>query len=369
MMKKILYLAILLLPINSVCAQDTTNKYFIAIKGLLGTHVYQDQGHLFQDHIPGFEVSLSRNIAAHKDSWIKYTGAKSYGIDLVFRDLSHLKGAKDTAQNSFGQVYGVAFQTEFEVLKLGNVAFIFKPAIGLAYTNKYFYNTNKNRFIGSPLNEIIKADLGAEINLSTHTLLTGGFNFLHISNGGSTVPNGGLNTGNLYIGVKSAVGQANESSRKSNYQPLQRGSFEISAGMGKRGVFEQRHKNLYRNGFYAGYNYYLSDLFSLKAGADAVYYHTVYDPNNALATYQNYGSSYDRWRTGISIGADINLWRVTVNGQVGKYIHYDRVIKNATWYWTFGPTFNITPQIGIQAKTYMHYAQADYVNYGLLYRL
>ncbi|WP_165499798.1 acyloxyacyl hydrolase [Pedobacter frigidisoli] len=349
-------------------AQIAPENRSIIFKPIFGTHVNSNQGHLFQDQITGFDAAFLKDISQNSDKWIGFSGAKAYGIGFIFRDFSKLKGNNDTSAHSFGQLYGFVAQMDFELFKVGKAKFNFTPGVGLSLTNKYFSKNPKNRFLGSTVNEAIKADLGMELPISDHTDLLIGFGFLHISNGGLTVPNGGLNTGNVYIGLKLNNQKPVTAEQKSNYTPLQRNSIEVSAGLGARGVPEQNDKHLFKSGFYAGYNFYINDVVLLKAGADAVYYYTVYDPQNYAGTYQNYGSSYDRWRTGVSVGADVNLWRITVGAQVGKYIHYNRVKEDATWYWTFGPTFNITPQLGVQAKTYMHFAQADYVNWGLVYR-
>jgi len=349
-------------------SQIAPENHSFILKPIFGTHINNDQGHLFQDQITGFDAAYFKNIIQNGDKWIGLSGAKSYGIGFIFRDLSQLKGTKDTSSNAFGQVYGLVAQMDFQLFKIGKAKFNFTPGVGLGYTNKYYYNNTKNRFLGSPVNETIKADLDMELPMSKYTDLLLGFGFLHISNGGATVPNGGLNTGNIYIGLKLNNQKPLAEERKSTYTTLQRNSIELSAGLGARGVFENRNKNLYKSGLYVGYNFYLNDMTTLKAGADAVYYHTTFDPNNYGETFQNYGTSYDKWRTGISIGADINLWRITVAAQIGKYIHYNRLMDKATWYWTFGPTFNITPHLGLQAKTYMHFAQADYVNWGVVYR-
>ncbi len=368
-MKKLsLSLIILITCITFAQAQIAPENHSIIFKPVFGTHVNSDQGHLFQDQITGFDAAYFKDISRNSDNWIGFSGAKSYGVGFIFRDLNKLKGTKDTSEHAFGQVYGLVAQMDFQLFKIGKAKINFTPGVGLGYTNKYYYNNTKNRFLGSPINETIKADLGMELPISEYADLLLGFGFLHISNGGATVPNGGLNTGNVYIGLKLNNQKPLTTERKSTYTTLQRNSIELSAGLGARGVFANRNKSLYKSGLYAGYNFYLNDVISLKAGADAVYYYTVFDPNNYGDTFQNYGTSYDRWRTGISVGADINLWRITVAAQIGKYIHYNRLMEKATWYWTFGPTFNITPRLGLQAKTYMHFAQADYVNWGVLYR-
>ena len=88
-------------------AQIAPENHSIIIKPIFGTHINNDQGHLFQDQITGFDAAYYKDISQNTDKWIGFSGAKSYGIGFVFRDLSKLKGTKDTSANAFGQVYGL----------------------------------------------------------------------------------------------------------------------------------------------------------------------------------------------------------------------------------------------------------------------
>jgi hypothetical protein len=253
MKKQLLSFIIIITSITFVKAQIAPENHSIILKPIFGTHVNNDQGHLFQDQITGFDAAYFKDISQNSDKWIGFSGAKSYGIGFVFRNLSKLKGAQDTSANAFGQVYGLVAQMDFQLFKVGKAKFNFTPGVGLGYTNKYYYNNTKNRFLGSPINETIKADLGMELPMSKYVDLLVGFGFLHVSNGGATVPNGGLNTVNVYLGLKLNNQKTSTAERKSTYTTLQRNSIELSAGLGARGVFGNRTKSLYKSGVFSGY--------------------------------------------------------------------------------------------------------------------
>lgn len=155
-----------------------------------------------------------------------------------------------------------------------------------------------------------------------------------------------------------------------NFQQLQKNSFELNLGIGRRGVYES-HKGLLKSGLYAGYNFYVNEIFTLKGGFDAVYYYTVFDPSPArgIQTFQYYGTSYDKWRTGVSFGGETTMWRLALNAQMGKYLHYNSYYKDINWFWTTGLTYYVNPHVGLQAKTYFHTSQADFINYGLVFKM
>lgn len=337
---------------------------------VLGSHAIGGPGGELQDKLYGFDLSFQKNISHLTDNWVKRSNVKSAGIEFIFRDLSYLKGYQDTSANSFGQAYGIAGQMNFELLNSGNFTVNLRPAVGLSYLNKTFFTNKKNRFIGSHLNEIIKADLVFQIPLNSKIDLSAGAGFLHYSNGGYRIPNSGINMLSISTGLKFKTPDVEKQSRQTNYSQLNKNTFEINFGIGRRGAYERR-TGLLKSGIYAGYNFFVNDVFSVKAGFDAVYYYTVFNPApiRDIETFQYYGTSYDRWRSGLSLGGETNIWRLALNAQVGKYLHYNSYYKDINWYWTTGLVYYVNPHIGLQAKTYFHKSQADFINFGMVFKL
>ena len=70
-------------------------------------------------------------------------------MKLNYRDLSSLKGAKDLAENSFGKVIGLSAQLELGLIEFKKIRLNFYPSIGLAYTNKSYFNHPKNIILGT----------------------------------------------------------------------------------------------------------------------------------------------------------------------------------------------------------------------------
>ncbi len=346
-------------------AQEETNSY--EFRTVFGSHGLQDQGHLFQDKIYGADFIYNRSLLHDKSGWVKHANAKSYGIALVYRDFTRLRGAQDTITNGLGSSIGLVARLKIQLFQIGKIKFNFIPGLGLSYATKPYFKNKQNLFVSSHLNETILGEGEAEIPLSPSFTLGVGGSYLHHSNGAVVVPNGGLNTASVYLGIKYNTPTKPKNTVQNSFQTLQQNSFELIAGVGIRGVFKEKRAK-FRSGFYGGYNLYLNDLFTLKGGVDAVYYYTTYDPNIG-DTYQNYGSSYKPWRAGMSVGTDMNFWRITINAHIGKYLYFDRLFKNTTWYWGFGTTYFFTPRLGLQAATHMHFAQADFVNYGIVVKI
>src|SRR3546814_17912305 len=118
---------------------------------------------------------------------------------------------------------------------------------------------------------------------------------------------------------------------------------------------------MFKSGNYAGYNYRLKPLIDIKGVLNAVYYYTVFDPERHRETYQHYGTSYDRWRLGLSLGAAVKMGRFEVKGLFGRYLHYNSY-HDIHYYWNSGLSYFFTPHLGMQSTLHMHRFQADFVD-------
>src|SRR3546814_6766840 len=145
--------------------------------------------------------------------------------------------------NAVGKAYGLAARMKFELGYAGPVHFYFVPALGIAYVSNTYFTHSDNRFIGSHLNQLLKAALQMEIPLGENFGLLANVHVLHISNGGFNIPNSGLNTGNISLGLRSRFGRNPTSVTSGNatrhFTPLEGNSMEILAGIGRRGRSEK----------------------------------------------------------------------------------------------------------------------------------
>src|SRR3546814_8321895 len=76
---------------------------------------------------------------------------------------------------------------EFELGHAGPVHFYFVPALGISYVSNTYFTHSDNRFIGSHLNQLLKAALQMEIPLGENFGLLANVHVLHISNGGFNI--------------------------------------------------------------------------------------------------------------------------------------------------------------------------------------
>lgn len=317
----------------------------------------------------GLHISYDRDLLASGQPWVDLLNAKGLSFGVLWHNMDHMRETVDGQMYAQGMAIGMLSEVDFQLLQAGRVKLLFTPGAGFTYITETIDTQPATTTVGSHLNLVLTAELGLELPVSERSSLLATTYILHYSNGGLKIPNGGINTVNGAIGIKTALGhtqQMHRSGRRSNFQSIVGGSGELVVGAGRRGKYRTKD-GFWRTGIYGGYNYHLNQAFGFKAGMDLVYYHQVFD-GNFETTFQYYGSSYDRVRLGASAGAEVELGRFAVNGMFGKYLHY-RSFHGIQWYWTSALRYYLTPNIGLQSTLYMHRVQADYLNWALVFRI
>lgn len=312
----------------------------------------------------GGELLYHINTERNQTEWMRSMGLKSIDVVFNYKNMSQVKLVSDPKEGVFGDSFALLGGLNISLLKLNKTEILFSPAFGLGYAAKTFF-TNGNPLIGSHINFTSRAGLKLTTPLSASTRLAAGIDVLHYSNAAFRVPNNGMNSANISLGIIQNIGKPiTDSSAASNFSHKKH-SFDIGANMGRRGVYQSK-EGYFRTGLYAGYNYRLNTIIGLSSGIDAVYYHSVFNPDDFNRTYQSFATSYDHWRVGAAIGPDIWMGRLALMVKYGYYLHYNSYRDNHT-YWTAGMKYSVLDWAAIQAKIYIHKTEADYAGLGLIF--
>lgn len=357
-----------LYPILSV-AQQASAIQAISVRPTAGVDM-ADGGGSNRNFLYGLHISYDRDLSEMNQSWVDLLNAKGLSFGVLWHNMSHMKEVVGGQSYAHGMAIGALSEVDFQLLHVGPMKLLFTPGIGVTYITETIDTQPATTTVGSHLNLTLAAELGLELPVNERTSLLAAASILHYSNGGLKIPNGGINTINGSIGIKTAFGHAQyvpSSAHRREFPSITGGSAELVIGAGRRGKY-RTNDGFWRTGIYGGYNYFINQAVGFKAGMDLVYYHRVFDLENFDATFQYYGSSYDRIRLGTSAGVEVGLGRFAVNGMLGKYLHY-RSFHGIQWYWTSALRYYLTANIGLQTTLYMHHMQADYLNWALVFRI
>lgn len=366
MLRKLTLLVVVLMALSRSLFAQTNNDQleFTAIHAL---SVFTPDNYTLKGNVWGGELAWHFNMADNKADYAHMLGISSVDIVGSYRNYQSLTINNNPAsKGSLGDVYALIGRLEIPVAKAGPVKLLFTPGIGFAYSTVSYFD-NKNPLVGSRLNLAAQAGLKLFVPITSTTAIQGGVDLFHYSNVAVRVPNFGINSYNVSLGIVQSIDEKGPTASAQPFVYAHKSAIEFGGDVGMRGVYESQGE-LHRAGFYAGYSYQLSPVLSLKGGFDAGYYFTPFNPKNFNATFAEYGSSYDRWRAGISIGGDLMLGRLAIMAAYGYYIHYNSYYNNKT-YWTPGLKYYVLPWMALQAKAYIHNTDADYLGLGLLFRV
>ncbi|WP_084163895.1 acyloxyacyl hydrolase [Olivibacter sitiensis] len=350
-------------------AQETDHLNSLSIKANYGIDVGNGSTNRFKNYIYGLHVSYDKNVEYSTHRWINYFNVKNVSFGLLWHNMNHVFEIIDGKTYPAGQAIGVLAELDIQLIRIGKSRIYITPGLGGTFITENIFTQPQTSTIGSHFNFSITGELSAEMPLSSKTSLAAGVNIAHYSNGAIVVPNEGFNGLVGSLGIKTKLDKPqNIKSEPENYHHLERNSIEFWLGTGVRGQYREKTAKFWRSGAYAGYNFFVNRALSLKSGMHMVYYHSVFDPTDFDKTFQNYGSSYDRVRLGVAVGADFTMGRLVVTGMYGKYLHYNSY-HNIKWYWTYGLRYYLTPHFGLQTTHNLHMVYADYINWGLIFRI
>lgn len=313
----------------------------------------------------GGEILYHFNTEKNTSNWMRGLNLKSIDLILNYKNMSDIEIQSDPKSGTFGDSYAVLAGLNISLLKFRQTELLLSPAFGLGYLGETFF-TNANPLIGSHINFGSRISLKATTAISPSTQLAAGVDVLHFSNAAFRVPNNGINSSSISLGIIQKLKARTTVEKRDSLQsqPFKKHSIDLGINIGRRGVYQSKEAR-FRTGLYAGYNYRLGSILGLSSGIDAVYYHSVYDPNDNAGTYQSFATSYDHWRLGAALGPDLWMGNLALMVKYGYYLHYNSLRDNHT-YWTAGMKYRVLDWAALQAKIYVHKTEADYAGFGFI---
>jgi hypothetical protein len=226
-------------------------------------------------------------------------------------------------------------------------------------------NTNpKNTLIGTRLNAFINLGLQNEIRLSKHFFLTGGLSFLHLSNGGTTLPNLGLNTPCFSVGARYAFAEPVKQERTPE-QFIKKMEYYVYTSVGLK------------QAPWTGGNHYLINNIQLEA-AKRVKRNYSY----GLGLQLSYNRSLDyfplenpdrekrgrkKLQAGVYVSYEHFLGKLSLPLQLGAYV-YNKAMSPVLFQ-QFGLRYQCTKHISTEVLLKSHMGQADFIHLGIGYNL
>ncbi|MVN23335.1 acyloxyacyl hydrolase [Mucilaginibacter arboris] len=361
------FLPVLLLALFSAKALPAQNRSnSIEVSPYYNVSMFSSEKNNLQGSAWGGDVIYHIDMHENKTDWVRLLHVQDVGMAFSYHNMQQVALTSNPSTKGFlGDAYGLTAKLSIALANAGNTQLLLTPGFGFVYSTESYF-TNQSPLVGSHINLASEIGLKVVTSISKLTRIVAGVGVFHYSNGAYRLPNNGINALNISAGIVQNINQPGPIHPASAFS-VYKHSFEFGADIGRRAVFKSKD-GYYKSGIYAGYNYRVNPVFSLKAATDAVYYYKTFDINNFAQTYQGNGTSYDKVRVGLSLGGDLWIGRLALMANYGYYLHYKSYLPNK-YYWTAGFKYYIATWVALSAKMYVNHTDADFAGFGLLFRV
>jgi hypothetical protein len=314
--------------------------------------------HVLQKHCRSAEVNFTK-VTMKKGNWEELYNFPEIGFGYQYFNLGNPQEL-GTAQGLFGLI-------KLNLFKHRTSYFKTHLGLGVGYVSKTFnLNDNyKNLLVGSKINATITTGIEYQIKLSKKSEFTSGINLTHYSNGGSNVPNMGINLAVLNIGLVYHLNQLNQIEKDTLH--IERSeAFEILLAGGIKQIYPPNSPKYGVGIITTDYIWPIKNKSVFTLGTDVFFdrSHKAFLLQDSIITEGLDGFL----RGGIHIGYGLRVGKCTGIIQTGYYLFNPNEI-NGRIYNTLSFRYHINEQWFVCFNLKSHFARADYFQYGIGYHL
>ncbi len=314
---------------------------------------------LSKSHISVFEVDLMKSTFGKKQ-WEKLYHYPNLGVGYIY---SSLGGAE-----ILGKLHGLYPFVDLPVINRTGYATV-RLGLGLSYVTEIFNldNNFRNTAISRHLNALIVLGLNAGVKINSDTKVEIGLSFIHFSNGGTRMPNYGVNLPTANATIIQRFSEKKMARRDYLDNPLStRWVVRALISCGSKEIFPVNGPNYFVSsaslqGFYKIWKGGMIGL-SFDLGYDA----SDMELLNRKDIYPD--SKLSVLKPGLSLGYAILLGNLSLSLHAGTYLYepeksdgniYDQLVLN----------YKIWKGLHANLTLKTHFAKADFVGLGLGYQI
>ncbi len=194
-------IVLLLLIFSPVFSQSKKNTLFsntsVGIQGHYGSFlINKAKAEYIRDSYTSLAEIYFQKQTAGSRHWERSHKLPQWGFSYIYGNTGSRK--------YIGNLHAISAYITAPLIRKANYQMGFRLGAGPGWVNKPFdIHTNpKNTLIGTRLNAYILMMLQNEFRLSPRLSVNAGLSFIHVSNGGTSLPNLGLNTPAISAGLR-----------------------------------------------------------------------------------------------------------------------------------------------------------------------
>jgi len=358
-----LLVCILLLTYTIAFTQSKQNSFFknssIGVSGYYGSFLTtQPKSEYIRDSYSYFgEIYFEKQTKGDAD-WQVSHNYPYWGISYIHGNT----GSKKYIGN-MDAVYGFL---SIPLIKAQQFTTSFRLGAGLGWVQKPYnvYTNPKNTVIGTRLNAYISLLLQNEIKITSRVFLDASIGMTHLSNGGTSLPNLGLNTPLVAAGIRYALNEPVAEKKSSSKFFQKKISYTISVSAAVKQIqwiggpyniiFVVQPEIMKRFAPNHAYGGGISFFLNPYSGKDFKLFRTDIESTNAI-------------QVGIFGAYEHFFGRLSIPLQSGAYV-YNRG-KSPCMFQQFGLRYRLNTHLNTELQLKTHMGKADFIHAGIGYSL
>jgi len=322
--------------------------------------------HLFDTHVPAFEVNLQQ-VTYGRHKWEIAFGYPMIGVSFWYSSL----------RNSpyLGSAYALFPYMNFPLYHHRNFMFNFRFGLGVGYLTKKFDRlTNyKNLAIGSHINAAVSLMLEFRYKLNGRFTLSGGINFQHFSNGSLKLPNYGLNIPLINAGIAYRLVRENKYLIEHIYPPVEpfeailRHNIEFNIG----GAIGFKNMQAVYGENFTVYHFYENTFFPVSRKSQVGFgFDLSYDGSHVKILELSGDTVKNKLlilRPGTNAAYELLMGKLGFIFNLGYYLG-GKETSNGPFYEKLSVQYNFAKNIFASVMLKVHFGRADYIGWGFGYR-
>ncbi len=320
----------------------------------------------YNAHFPAFELSIQK-LTFGRNKWERAFNYPIIGAIFYYSGMGYDPG--------LGQAFALMPFINFPLYRHNNLMLGFRFALGIGYLTERFdrLNNYKNLAIGSHLNAAVNLMFEVRYRINYAITLSGGISLQHFSNGSLKLPNYGINTPLINLGIAYRPWKENSNIFDRFYPPtepfeaiLQRNiEFNFGISMGWKNMTAVVGENYLVYHIYENTFYQISRKSKVGLGLDL-----SYDPSQ-IKILEMQGDTVDNnfsiLRPGINAAYELSMGKLGFIFNLGYYLG-GKEKSNGPLYQKLSFQYNFAKNFFASVMLKVHWGRADYIGWGLGYR-
>lgn len=290
--------------------------------------------------------------------------------EWVHEFLHPEKGIKFSAINpgspdKIGMAYALFPYLDFPLSEKKDWQWWIRCGLGLGYIEKIFEPTEnfKNVALGSHLNGVLHFDLHVRKNISRSSLCELGLEFTHFSNGGTAMPNQGINLPSIHAGIRHYFGTPAAHDSPKDTGSIRNAYWSVNVAGSVKEIYPIYGPRYEAATLSATYFHPVSGKSELGAGADL-----FYDNSLSVKYAEDTGDTLTsvNYRPGLFGAYQLRLGNAGLIFNLGFY-PYTKYKGDGNIYQRIGFRYYFN-RLYLLTSLKTHYAKADFIEWGIGWR-